>query len=91
MALVRFRESLTGDITPGRCSSLVEWKSRAAFQGYGLDNVEYVGGVLWFGLTRREAEKYPAERRRVIVNRLVRWATRNGGDGSQVARAGQRR
>ena len=54
--------------------------------GVGLDDLEYVGGVLWFGLTHRGAEKDPAEHRRVIVDRLVRWATRNGGDGSQVAR-----
>jgi hypothetical protein len=55
--------------------------------GVGLDDMEYVGGVLWFGLTHRGAENDPTEQRRVIVDRLVRWATRNGGDGSRVAKA----
>ena len=52
-----------------------------------LDDTEYVGGVLWHGLTHRGAEGNPAEQQRVIVDRLVRWATRDGGDGSQAASA----
>ena len=53
----------------------------------GLDDAEYVGGVLWYGLTHRGAEGNVAEQQRVIVDRLVKWATRDGGDSSQVARA----
>ena len=53
----------------------------------GLDDAEYVGGVLWYGLTHRGAEGNPAEQQRVIVDRLVRWATRDGRDGSLTASA----
>ena len=34
-----------------------------------------------------EAEGNVVEQKRVIVDRLVRWATRDGGDSSQVAAA----
>jgi hypothetical protein len=53
----------------------------------GLDDAEYVGGVVWYGLTHRGAEGNPDEQKRVIVDRLVRWATRDGGDASQAAAA----
>ena len=53
----------------------------------GLDDAEYVGGVLWYGLTHRGAEGNVVEQQRVIVDRLVKWATRDGGDSSQVGRA----
>ena len=55
--------------------------------GIGLDDAEYVGGVLWYGLTHRGGEGNPAEQKRVIVDRLVRWATRDGGGSSQAAAA----
>jgi hypothetical protein len=45
------------------------------------------GGVLWYGLTDRGGEGNPAEQERVIVDRLVRWATRDGGDAAQAAAA----
>jgi uncharacterized protein (DUF1330 family) len=34
LALGRFRESMAGDITPRQVLILVEWESRAAFEGY---------------------------------------------------------
>jgi hypothetical protein len=45
-----------------------------------LDDTEYVGGVIYLGLTHKGAEHAPAEQRRVITDRLVRWATRDGAD-----------
>jgi hypothetical protein len=55
--------------------------------GIGLDDAEYVGGVLWYGLTQRGSEGSPEEQKRVITDRLVRWATRDGGDAAQAAGA----
>ena len=55
--------------------------------GAGLDDAEYVGGVLWTGLTHRGAEGNPGEQKRVITDQLTRWATRDGGDAAQVAAA----
>jgi hypothetical protein len=55
--------------------------------GIGLDDAEYVGGVLWHGLTHRGSEGSPQEQKRVITDRLVRWATRDGGDAAQAAGA----
>jgi len=52
--------------------------------GCGLEDQEYVGGVLWLGLTHKGDHD---ERTRVIVDRLTRWATRDGGYASQVARS----
>jgi uncharacterized protein (DUF1330 family) len=37
LALGRFRESVTGDITPRQVFILVEWESRAAFESYRQD------------------------------------------------------
>jgi uncharacterized protein (DUF1330 family) len=37
VALGRFRESVTGDITPRQVFILVEWQSRAAFDSYCQD------------------------------------------------------
>jgi len=37
VALGRFRESVTGDITPRQVLILVEWESRAAFDSYRQD------------------------------------------------------
>jgi hypothetical protein len=53
--------------------------------GVGLDDDEYVGGALWYGLTHRGSEGNPEEQKRVITDRLVRWATRDGGDASRAA------
>jgi len=53
----------------------------------GLEDAEFVGGVLWYALTRRGSEGNPDEQKRVITERLVRWATRDGGDGTQAAAA----
>jgi hypothetical protein len=43
--------------------------------GAGLDDEEYVGGVLWVGATQNGD---PDVQRRVITDRLVKWATRAG-------------
>jgi uncharacterized protein (DUF1330 family) len=37
VALGRFREAVAGDITPRTVMILVEWKSKAAFDGYRND------------------------------------------------------
>jgi hypothetical protein len=66
------------------------WRDAAAAigeLGIGLGDTEFVGGVLWYGLTHRGGEGNPAEQKRVIVDRLVRWATRDGGDGGGTAAA----
>jgi hypothetical protein len=55
--------------------------------GIGLDDAEYVGGVLWYGLTHRGGEGNPEEQKRVITERPVRWASRDGGDSSLAAAA----
>ena len=55
--------------------------------GIGLDDAEYVGGVLWYGLTHRGSEGKPEEQKRAITDRLVRWATRDDGDVAQAAAA----
>jgi hypothetical protein len=55
--------------------------------GAGLDDAEYVGGVLWYGLTHRGSEGSPEEQKRVITDRLARWATRDGGDAAEAAGA----
>jgi hypothetical protein len=64
-----------------------EAAARIGLLGGGLDDADYVGGVLWYGLTHRGGMGNPAEQRRVIADRLTRWATRDGGDGSAVAAA----
>jgi hypothetical protein len=43
--------------------------------------------VLWYGLTHRGGQGDPEEQKRVIIDRLVRWATRDDGDASQAAAA----
>ena len=43
--------------------------------------------MLWYGLTHRGSEGSPEEQKRVITDRLVRWATRDGGDAAQAADA----
>lgn len=55
--------------------------------GAGLDDAEYVGGVLWTGLTHKGAEGNPGEQKRIIADRLARWATRDGGNAASVAAA----
>ncbi len=55
--------------------------------GIGLDDAEYVGGVLWTGLTSKAAQGNPGEQERLITDRLTRWATHDGGDAAQVAAA----
>ena len=50
-----------------------------------LDDTEYVGGVLWYGLTHRAGQGNPDEQKRVITDRLTRWATRDGGDAATLA------
>jgi hypothetical protein len=44
--------------------------------GIGLDDAEFVGGVLWFGLIYRGGEGNPAEQERAIMDRLVQCARR---------------
>lgn len=46
--------------------------------GAGLNDAEYVGGVIYLGLTGHGTEGDPAGQRRAITDRLVRWATRDG-------------
>lgn len=53
----------------------------------GLDDAEYVGGVLWYGLMSRGARRSTDRQKRMIVNRLTRWAVRRGCGGGDVARA----
>ena len=48
--------------------------------GADLDDAEYVGGVIYLGLTHKGAEHAPAEQRRLITDRLARWATRDGAE-----------
>lgn len=55
--------------------------------GIGLDDAEYVGGVVWTGLTSKAAQGNPGEQKRLITDRLTRWATRDGGDAGQAAAA----
>jgi len=57
------------------------WRDAAVIGGLGigLDDAEYVGGVLWYGLTHRGGQGNPEEQKRAITDRLVRWATRDGG------------
>jgi hypothetical protein len=69
---------------------LPDWRSAAdAIAGLdvGLDDTEYVGGVLWYGLTSRSALGDAEKRKGIIIDRLVRWATRDGGSGADVAKA----
>ena len=66
------------------------WREAAAALGgldIGLDDEEFAGGVLWYGLTRPGSEASPARQERIIVDRLVRWATRDGGDAAAAAAA----
>lgn len=53
----------------------------------GLDDAEFVGGVLWQGLTYKGAAGDVSQQKNVIVDRLTRWATRNGGSAAEVAHA----
>jgi hypothetical protein len=55
--------------------------------GIGLDDAEYVGGILWLGLTHKGSEGDPDEQKGVIAGRLADWATRDGGDADQAADA----
>jgi hypothetical protein len=69
---------------------LPDWADAARAIGdldVGLGDAEYVGGVLWTGLTDKGAKGNPADQKRVIVDRLTRWSTRDGGDASAVAAA----
>ena len=67
-----------------------KWRDAAAAiskLGIGLDGAGFVGGILWHGLTYRGGEGNPAGQERAIVDRLVRWATRHGGDTTGAAAA----
>lgn len=66
---------------------LPDWRSVAdaiAASNLDLDDPEFVGGILWDGLTRKRGDAY--QQKQAIVNRLTRWATRNGGNPDEVAR-----
>lgn len=43
--------------------------------------------MLWSGPTRSGGQGNPQEQKRVITNRLIRRATRDGGDSSRAAAA----
>lgn len=84
--LLRRYPKARGDLT----ARLPNWPTVAAAigeLGIGLTDTEFVGGVLWYGLTHRGSEGNPDDQRRVIIDRLVRWATRNGGSGAEAAAA----
>lgn len=51
----------------------------------GLDDPEYVGGVLWHGLTYRKAAGDADQQKNVIATRLAKWATRDEGNADEVA------
>ena len=53
----------------------------------GLEDAEYVGGVLWSVLTDKKTRGDAEEQRRTITDRLVRWVVRDGGDTSRTAAA----
>jgi hypothetical protein len=55
--------------------------------GVGLEDAEYVGGVLWSVLTDKKTGGDAEEQRPDITGRLVRWAVRDGGDTSRAAAA----
>lgn len=66
------------------------WRDAATAIGglvIGLDDAEYVAGMLWHGLTHRSGQGDPGEQKRVITDRLVRWAARDGVDSSRAAAA----
>ena len=48
--------------------------------GIALNDAQYVGGVMWTGLTSKAAQGNPGEQKRLITDRLTCWATRDGGD-----------
>lgn len=84
--LLRRRPNARGQLE----KRLPNWPEVAATIGgvvEGLDDAEFVGGVLWLGLTHRGSEHDPDEQKRIIVDRLVDWATRDGGDAAQAADA----
>jgi hypothetical protein len=55
--------------------------------GIGPDDAECVDGVLWYCLTLCGGEGNHDQQKRAITDRLVSWATRDGGDGDQAAAA----
>jgi hypothetical protein len=64
------------------------WRDAAdmiARLGVGLDDREFVGGVLWQGLTARAVAGDAEQQKSMITDRLTRWAVRNGGDAAEVA------
>jgi hypothetical protein len=64
------------------------WTDRSPkFESSRPEDAESVGGVLWTGLTDKKAQGKPEEQKGVIVDRVTRLATRDGGDGSAVAAA----
>ena len=67
---------------------LPNWREVAAAiaaLNVGLDDIEYVGGVIWQGLTTRRAAGDGDWQKQLIVDRLAKWATRDGGDSGEVA------
>lgn len=71
-------------------AALPDWRSAAKAIGdlnVGLDDEEYVGGVLWYGLMYRGTRRSPARQKRIVANRLTRWSVRGGGSATDVARA----
>ena len=42
---------------------------------------------MWTGLTDKNAQGNPEEQKRLIADRLTRWATSDGGDAVQAAAA----
>lgn len=67
-------------------AALPDWRSIAdaiAAANLNLADQEFVGGVLWDGLTRKRGNA--DQQKQAIVDRLTRWATRDAGDADEVA------
>jgi hypothetical protein len=71
----------------GRLPNWPEVAAAIGALGIGLEDAEFVGGVLWYGLTHKGSEGNPDDQKRAITDRLVRWATRDGRSGTEAAAA----
>jgi hypothetical protein len=86
--LLRRHPRARGELT----ARLPEWEQAAAAigaLGIGLDDAEYVGGELWYGLVKTASGTDAGDQKAVIAGRLARWATRDGGDAAAAAAAVQ--
>jgi hypothetical protein len=84
--LLRRRPNARGQLEK-RLPNWAEVAAAIGELGIGLDDAEFVGGILWLGLTHQGSEDDPGEQKRIITGRLADWATRDGGDADQAADA----